>query len=140
MGGSVITADDPGYEQARTVWNAAIDRRPAVIANCASALDVVAAVRFARDQGLEIAVRGGAHSMPGLSVCDDGVGDRPRQRNRVTVDPDAKRARVEGGALLSDLDAATQASSTARSTSGRPDAETHRTNAQCASRSPTSAR
>ena len=71
MGGSVITADDPGYEQARTVWNAAIDRRPAAIAKCATALDVVAAVRFARDQGLEIAVRGGAHSMPGLSVCDD---------------------------------------------------------------------
>ena len=50
MGGTVITADDPGYEQARTVWNAAIDRRPAAIAKCATALDVVAAVRFARDQ------------------------------------------------------------------------------------------
>jgi len=109
MGGTVITADDPGYEQARTVWNAAIDRRPAAIAKCATALDVVAAVRFARDQGLEIAVRGGAHSMPGLSVCDDGLVIDLSQLNRVTVDPDAKRARVQGGALLSDLDAATQA-------------------------------
>ena len=59
MGGSVVTADDPGYDQARKVWNAAIDRRPAAIANCTSALDVVAAVRFAQDRGLEIAVRGG---------------------------------------------------------------------------------
>jgi FAD/FMN-containing dehydrogenase len=109
MGGSVVTADDPGYDQARKVWNAAIDRRPAVIANCTSALDVVAAVQFAQDQGLEIAVRGGAHSMPGLSVCDDGLVIDLSQLNRVTVDPEAKRARVQGGALLSDLDAATQA-------------------------------
>ena len=64
---------------------------------------------FARDQGLEIAVRGGAHSMPGLSVCDDGLVIDLSQLNRVTVDPDAKRARVQGGALLSDLDVATQA-------------------------------
>ncbi|HEY5882772.1 MAG TPA: FAD-binding oxidoreductase, partial [Nakamurella sp.] len=68
-----------------------------------------AAVRFAQDQGLEVAVRGGAHSMPGLSVCDDGLVIDLSQLNRVTVDPDAKRVRVQGGALLSDLDAATQA-------------------------------
>jgi FAD/FMN-containing dehydrogenase len=109
IGGSLVTAGDPGYEQARKVWNAAIDRRPAAIANCTSALDVVAAVRFAQDRGLEIAVRGGAHSMPGLSVCDDGLVIDLSQLNRVTVDPDAKRVRVQGGALLSELDAATQA-------------------------------
>jgi FAD/FMN-containing dehydrogenase len=80
-----------------------------VIAKCTSTTDVVAAVRFAQDQGLEIAVRGGAHNMPGLSVCDDGLVIDLSPLKRVTVDADAKRARVQGGALLSDLDAATQA-------------------------------
>jgi FAD binding domain len=109
MDGPVITPGDLGYEEARKLWNADIDRRPAVIAQCISAPDVATAVRFAQDQGLEIAVRGGAHSMPGHSVCDDGLMIDLSRLNRVTVDPDAKRARVQGGALLRDLDAATQA-------------------------------
>ncbi|MFC5995666.1 FAD-binding oxidoreductase [Pseudonocardia hispaniensis] len=108
MDGPVIAPGDPGYEEARTVWNADIDRRPAVIARCASARDVAAAVTYAQAEGLEIAVRGGAHSMPGASAVDDGlVVDLSRMR-AVSVDPTARRARVQGGALLGDLDAATQ--------------------------------
>ena len=108
MAGPVIGPDDLAYEQARKVWNAAIDRHPAFIAQCLSAADVAAAIKFAQQQGLEIAVRGGAHSAPGHAVCDDGLMIDLSQLNRVTVDAEAKRARVQGGALLRDLDAATQ--------------------------------
>jgi FAD/FMN-containing dehydrogenase len=109
MSGPVIGPADPNYDQARRVWNAGIDRRPAVIAGCASPADVAAAVSFAADQNLEIAVRGGAHSMSGASVVDDGLMIDLSQLNQVTVNPQAKRARAAGGALLADLDAATQA-------------------------------
>ncbi|HEY4603595.1 MAG TPA: FAD-binding oxidoreductase [Blastococcus sp.] len=109
MAGPVVSPDDDGYEEARTVWNAAIDRRPAAIAQCTSAADVAAAVRFARAAGLEIAVRGGAHSLPGLSMSEGGLVIDLRRMNAVTVDPQARRARVQGGALNADVDAATQA-------------------------------
>jgi FAD/FMN-containing dehydrogenase len=109
MDGTVIVPGHADYEDARRVWNADIDRRPAAVARCASTTDVVAAVRFAQDRGLPIAVRGGAHSFPGYSVCDDGLVVDLSRMNRVTVDPGAKRARVQGGALMSELDAATQA-------------------------------
>ena len=109
MTGPVIGPADPNYDQARRVWNASIDRRPAVIARCVSPADVAAAVSFAADHGLEIAVRGGAHSMSGASVVDDGLVIDLSQLNQVAVDSRAKRARAGGGALLADLDAAAQA-------------------------------
>src|SRR3954463_4475198 len=73
MTGAVIVPGDADYDDARRVWNAAIDRRPSVIAQCATPADVAAAVRFAVDQGLEIAVRGGAHGVSGMAVVDDGL-------------------------------------------------------------------
>jgi FAD/FMN-containing dehydrogenase len=91
MAGPVIDPADPNYDQARRVWNAGIDRRPAMIARCASAADVAAAVTFAATNGLEIAVRGGAHSMSGASVVDDGLMIDLSQLNQVSVDPQAKR-------------------------------------------------
>jgi hypothetical protein len=109
MGGPVIGPADEDYDQARRVWNAGIDRHPAVIARCASPADVAAAVTFAATNGLEVTVRGGAHSMSGAAVADGGLMIDLSQLNQVSADPQAKRARAGGGALLADLDAATQA-------------------------------
>ena len=85
--GDVIGAADEGYDDSRRVWNAAIDRRPLVVARCLDEADVQAAVRFATDQGLEVAVRGGAHSMSGASVVDDGIVIDLSRMNQVQVDP-----------------------------------------------------
>jgi FAD/FMN-containing dehydrogenase len=109
MAGRVIQRGDEGYDDARKVWNAAIDRRPAVIAECTSASDVATAVRFARTEGLEIAVCAGAHSIPGMCSCDGGLVINLRRMNAVTVDPETRRARVQGGALIRELDTVTQA-------------------------------
>ena len=109
MTGRVLEPTDDRYDTARAVWNAGIDRRPAVIAQCASAADVAAAVRFGTEQGLEIAVRGGAHSTAGAGVAEDGLVIDLSRLNDVTVDPLVARVRVGGGALLRDMDAATQA-------------------------------
>lgn len=109
MDGRVIEPADRGFDDARQVWNAGIDRRPSVIARCTSAADVAAAIRAARAEGLEISVRGGAHNTAGTAVCDDGLMVDLSMLNGVTVDPAARRAWAGGGALLSDLDAATQA-------------------------------
>src|SRR5215217_5577755 len=99
MAGAVLTPDDLEYEQARKVWNADIDHHPAVIANCSSATDVAEAIRFAQDQGLELAVRSGAHSMPGYSSSETGLVINLGRMNQVSVDPETKRAQVQGGAL-----------------------------------------
>jgi rhodanese-related sulfurtransferase len=109
MEGPVITPGDPGFDDARRVWNGGIDRRPAVIARCASATDVAAAVAYAREHGLEVSVRGGAHNPAGTAVCDGGLMIDLSLLNHVAVDPAARRATVGGGALLSDVDAAAQA-------------------------------
>jgi FAD/FMN-containing dehydrogenase len=109
MDGPVITPGDPDFDDGRRVWNAGIDRRPLVIARCASAADVIGAIGLAREHDLEISVRGGAHNTAGTAVCDDGLMIDLSLLNDVMVDPGAQRARVGGGALLADLDAATQA-------------------------------
>ncbi|MGD0374902.1 MAG: FAD-binding oxidoreductase [Streptosporangiaceae bacterium] len=109
MEGPVITPGDPDFDDGRRVWNAGIDRRPLVIARCASAADVIGAIGLAREHDLEISVRGGAHNTAGTAVCDGGLMIDLSLLNDVTVDPGAQRARVGGGALLADLDAATQA-------------------------------
>ena len=107
--GSLISPHDLGYDAARAIWNAMHDRRPALIAQPRTAPDVAAAVRYARAEGLLVAVRGGGHSIPGHSVCDDGLVIDLRALSHVTVDPHRKRATVGGGALLGDVDRATQA-------------------------------
>ena len=107
--GEIVRPNDPGYDAARAVWNSMIDRRPALIVRPAGTDDVVAALRFAREQELVTAVRCGGHSIPGFSTCDDGIViDLSRMRG-VDVDPDRRTARVRGGSLLAELDDAAQA-------------------------------
>ncbi len=106
--GEVVLPGDPGYDSARVVWNGMIDRRPALIVRPTTTDDVAAALRFARKRELVVAVRGGGHSIPGLSTCDDGIViDLSRMRG-AEVDPGARTARVGGGALLGELDEAAQ--------------------------------
>ena len=106
--GEVISRTDAGYEEHRKIWNGSIDRRPGLIARCAGVADVRTAVRFGREHGLTVAVRGGGHSFPGLSVCDDGllIDLGPMKGGR--VDPEAGTARAQAGVLLGELDRETQ--------------------------------
>jgi FAD/FMN-containing dehydrogenase len=106
--GQVVLPDEDGYHEARQVWNAMVDRQPAVIARCASPADVAAAVGFARAQDLEIGVRCGGHSVLGISVPEGGLMVDLTPLRAVRVDPDRRRAWVAGGALLGDLDRASQ--------------------------------
>jgi FAD/FMN-containing dehydrogenase len=107
--GALIGPGDDGYDRHREVWNAMVDRRPALIARCTSPEDVAAAVRFARERDLEIGVRCGGHSVLGLSVPQDGLMVDLTPMDSVRVDPEARRAVVGGGALLRSLDRAAQA-------------------------------
>jgi FAD/FMN-containing dehydrogenase len=107
--GTVVAPGDAGYDEARAVWNGMIDRRPALVVRCAGVEDVVAAVRFARSQDLEIAVRGGGHSLPGFSTTDGGLVIDLSAMRDASVDAPGRRAVVEGGATWADVDQATQA-------------------------------
>jgi FAD/FMN-containing dehydrogenase len=107
--GALITAADASYDDARMVYNAMIDKRPALIARCADVADVIHAVRFAREQDLPIAVRGGGHNVAGKGTCDDGLVIDLSQMKGVLVDPQGRTVRVEGGAVWGDVDHATNA-------------------------------
>src|SRR4030095_12976844 len=107
--GELIRQGDAGYDAARKVYNAMIDKHPALIAGCVVASDVIAAVNFARERQLTLAVRGGGHNGPGLGVCDGGlVLDLSRMKG-IRVDPAARTARVEGGCIWGEVDHATHA-------------------------------
>ena len=107
--GELVTPEHAEYDEARAVWNGTVDRRPRAIARCSDAADVVAAVRFARDRDLEIAVRGGGHNVAGTAVCDGGLVIDLSAMRAVSVDPDTRMVRVQGGALWGDVDHETQA-------------------------------
>lgn len=109
MRGDVLVPGDAGYDEARQIWNAMIDRKPAAIARCRSAQDVVQAVRFARKQKVLISIQGGGHNIAGNVVCDDGLMIDLSPMKGVTVDPKGRRAMVEPGCTLGDFDAAAQA-------------------------------
>jgi FAD/FMN-containing dehydrogenase len=107
--GRVLAPDDPDYEEARQIWNAMVDRRPAVIVQCAQADDIPPVIRFARKNGLELSIRGAGHNIAGNALCDNGVTiDFSRMKN-VRVDAVKRHAYVEPGATLANLDEATQA-------------------------------
>jgi FAD/FMN-containing dehydrogenase len=107
--GRVILPQDSSYDEVRAIWNAMIDRRPAVIAQCKEADDVVQALAFARANGLELSVRGAGHNIAGNAICDDGMMIDLSTMKTVRVDADKRRAYVQPGATLGDLDAAAQA-------------------------------
>ncbi len=107
--GELLRPGSDGYDEARSLWNGLVDKRPALIARCAGAGDVAQGVRFAREHDLVLAVRGGGHNIAGKSLCDGGLVLDLSRMNRVQVDPARRRARVEGGARLGDVDRETQA-------------------------------
>src|SRR5919107_1600844 len=107
--GELLRPQDSSYEDARKVWNGSIDRFPALIARCAGVADVIAAVKFAKDNGLLVAVRGGGHSYPGYSVCDGGLVIDLSLMKGIRVDPQKRTVRAQAGVLLGELDRETQA-------------------------------
>jgi FAD/FMN-containing dehydrogenase len=106
--GSALTPGDPGYDDARSIWNALIDRRPALIVQCSGAADVVDAVNFAREQGLTLSIKAGGHNVAGNAVNDGGIVLDLSQMRGVTVDPAGGTVRVQGGATWGDCDRETQ--------------------------------
>jgi len=106
--GYLITPDDSHYDYARKIWNGMFDKHPALIAQCIGTADVIQAVNFARENSLLVAVKGGGHNSAGKATCDDGIVIDLSLMRRVYVDPQKKTARVDGGALLGDVDSETQ--------------------------------
>jgi FAD/FMN-containing dehydrogenase len=104
ISGTVILPPDDGYDAARRIWNAIIDKYPGMIARCAGVADVVQAIRFARARDLVAAVRGGGHNVGGRALCDGGIVIDLSAMRGVAVDPDRRTVRVEGGATLADVD------------------------------------
>jgi FAD/FMN-containing dehydrogenase len=109
FGGQLVRPDDPSYDEHRRVWNGSIDRSPALVARCSGVADVIAAVKFARQAGLPVAVRSGGHSFPGASVCDGGIVIDLSLMKGIRVDPEARTARAQAGVLWGELDRETQA-------------------------------
>jgi len=107
--GSLLRPDDEGYDDARTVWNAMIDREPAAIARCTGTADVITAVNVAREHDLPLSVKAGGHNVSGSAVCDDGVVIDLAPMDGIRVDPDAETARVQAGATWGAVDHETQA-------------------------------
>src|SRR5688500_7880913 len=103
LSGDVLLPGDDSYDNARAIWNAMIDKRPAAIVRCANTADVVTVVNFARDSGLVLAIRGGGHNIAGSALCDDGIVIDLTRMKDVKVDAATRRATVEGGATLGDF-------------------------------------
>jgi len=106
--GSLVRPGDSAYDEARAIWNGVHDGRPVLIARCADVSDVRHAIGFARSEGLDVAVRGGGHSIPGFSTCDDGIVIDLSPMKGIEVDPAGRTATAEGGVLWAEFDAATQ--------------------------------
>ncbi|HVH03980.1 MAG TPA: FAD-binding oxidoreductase, partial [Amaricoccus sp.] len=109
LAGRAIRPGDADYEQARRIWNAAIDRRPGLIVRVRGTADVVEAIRFARAHDVRVTVRGGGHNVAGRALCDDGLVVDLSDMRAVVVDPATRTVRVQGGATLGDLDRETHA-------------------------------
>jgi FAD/FMN-containing dehydrogenase len=107
--GPLLRPGEPEYDRARSIWNAMIDRRPGLIVHCAGTADVMAAVSFARDHALPLAIRAGGHNIAGNALCDDGLVIDLTGMRSVRIDPDARIAYVDGGATLGDFDHEAQA-------------------------------
>src|SRR5687768_11151463 len=105
--GEVLTSSDRGYDDARRVWNAMVDKRPALIARCADDDDIAAAVHFAREQDLALSIRGGGHNVAGLAVTDGGLMIDCAPMKRIAIDPQTQTARAQPGVLWGEFDAVT---------------------------------
>ncbi|MFN8422814.1 MAG: FAD-dependent oxidoreductase [Anaerolineae bacterium] len=108
LSGPVLTAGDAGYDDARTVWNAMIDRRPAAVARCRGVADVIACVRWARDNDVLLCIKGGGHNIAGLATADGALQLDLSLMRGVWVDAPNRIARAQGGCLLGDVDRETQ--------------------------------
>src|SRR5437763_12084717 len=107
--GELVLPGDAAYDEARSVWNGMIDRRPAMIARCTGTSDVIAAIRFARSEGLTVAVRGGGHNVAGNATCDGGLVIDLSPMKGIRVDAAARTVRAQGGVTWAELDQETQA-------------------------------